>query len=364
MNALLLALLACSGGDKDGPAGEIPEPYDPPDLAGPWAVGAATRSFVDREDDDGTMDVWVWFPASEAGTEPASYDGLGEGRASTDASPDCAEPRPVVVFSHASGGVAAQSWFLAERLASHGWVGVAPTHSGTTREDLDLTDLPAAILRRPVELGTAFDGLVNDTALAGCVDAEAGYAVVGHDLGGSTALLAAGATLEGAALGPLCEEQDSLACELLELGLGGDDGASLSLQDPRVWAAFAMAPTDLALDAGGLANVTAPVGVLGATLDAGISWDEVLAPTFDALTVTPRGLGGVEGAGHLSLSALCPLYAGWPECEEGGAYLPVQDAWEAVNVTAVPVLEVLRGEARAAAYLPPERAAVSWGWED
>lgn len=369
MITLLLAMLAChcNREAKDSePERVIPDPYDPPDIVGPWAAGAVTRELADPDGE--RMDAWVWFPALEAGQQGVSYDGLGEGTATVDAAPDCAEPHPVAVFSHAGGGHPAQSWFLAERLATQGWVSVAPTHRGSSRGDNDLSELALSILRRPAELSAAYDGLLllSETVgepLAGCVDPALGFAVVGHGLGGSSALMLAGASLEGPALDALCQDGDSMACDLLELGLQGDISGGLSLADERVFAAFVLAPSDTALDAGGLANVLAPVGILGATLDNNISWDEVLAPTFDALTVLPRGLGGVEGAGHLSLSALCPYYVGWPECEEGGGYLPVEDAWEAVNVTAVPALEVFRGEDRAEAYLPPERAAVSWGWE-
>lgn len=344
----------------------LPEAYNPPDIPGPWFAGFDLLELT-GPDGEG-LEVWLWSPAVEPGAQPADYAPLGEGEATTDAVPDCAEPRPVAVMSHASGGLPGQSWFLAERLATHGWVVAAPAHPGSTRDDLDLTELVSGILRRPGELAATFDGLVALSAtegdpLYGCVDPAAGYAAVGHDLGGSTALLAAGATIRGVALSPLCDKGDSVACGLIDEGLGGDLEGELSLADPRVFAVFALAPTDLALDAGGLDDVSAPVGILGASLDASVSWDEVLAPTFDALPVSPKGLGGIEGAGHLSLTALCPVYVGWPECEEGGGYLTPERTWAAINVTAVPVLEVLRGEDRAGNYLPPEREDVSWGWE-
>lgn len=369
MLKVLLLVLACrcrDRGAEEEPERVIPPAYVPPDTPGPWDAGAAQRVVMGPEGAE--LGVWIWFPTAEPGLQPASYDGMGEGEATVDALPDCEEARPVAVFSHASGGLAAQSWFLAERLATQGWVVVAPTHAGNSRGDNDLTDLAGSVLRRPAELSAAYDGLLAESAsegepLAGCVDPDAGFAVVGHDLGGSSALMLAGASVRGEALKPLCQDGDSLACALIDLGLDGDEEAELSLADDRVFGAFALAPTGVALSVGGLEDVFAPVGILGATQDATVSWDEVLDPTFDALTVSPRGLGGVPGAGHLSFTALCPFYTGWPECEEVSGYLSVEESWEAVNVTAVPVLEVFRGEDRALLYLPPDRAEVTWSWK-
>lgn len=362
---IFLLVLGCRHRHEDDGPTKHADTYLPPDLPGPWEVGAVQRVWTGPERD--AMPGWVWFPAAEAGTSVAVYGDLGSGEATTDAVPDCADPRPVAILSHASGGVPEQSWFLAERLATHGWIVGAPEHIGNTHDDNDLTALSASILRRPLDLASSFDGLVQESqtggeALAGCVDADAGYAAVGDDLGGVTALMAGGASLDGAALQEGCKNEDSVECELLDDGLGGDADASLSLADSRVWAVVALAPSRLALDAGGLGDVQAGAVVLGGTYDASISWDGVISPTFDALSTTPRAIGGIVGAGHLSVTALCPYYPSWAECADDGTYLSVQDAWTAVEVTVVPALKLMQGDQDASAYLPPERADVTWKW--
>jgi len=362
---LFLLAMGCCLRREDPDSADHDEVYLPPDLPGPWEAGADQRSWTGPEGD--VLPGWVWFPTVEAGSSAAVYGDLGQGEATTDATPDCAEARPVAVLSHASGGVPEQSWFLAERLATHGWVVAAPAHAGNTHDDNDLTALSASILRRPLELAAAFDGLLTESGsagepLAGCVDPDAGYAAIGDDLGGATALMAGGASLVGAALDVGCQDGDSVECQVLEDGLGGDVGASLSLADSRVQAVIAIAPSRLTLDAGGLGDVSVGVVVLGATDDASTSWDGVISPTFDALTATPRALGGIVGAGHLSVTALCPYYPTWPECADDGSWLPVEDAWAALEVTVVPALELMRGDEDARAYLPPERAQVTWEW--
>jgi predicted dienelactone hydrolase len=42
---------------------------------------------------------------------------------------------PVIVFSHGFGGIRFQSYFLTERLATHGFIVIAPDHPGNTLVD-------------------------------------------------------------------------------------------------------------------------------------------------------------------------------------------------------------------------------------
>lgn len=359
----LLLVFACQCRRDEEPERVVPDPYQPPDISGPMAPGYGG---LEVEGAEGPEVLPLWFPAIEAGTQPASYEELGQGEATTDTSPDCAEPRPVVVFSHASGGLPLQGWYLAERLSTHGYISVAPRHAGNTRDDMDVTALATSVLARPGELSDAFDALVAESetegsALYGCVDPEAGYAVVGHDLGATSALMAAGLTLEAASLIPACEEGDSLICQIVELGLGQDTGGSLSLADGRVWAAVAMAPTGLAVEAGGLDSARAAVAVFGGVQDTSVDWDAVITPLTDGLASDPLGLGSFDGAGHASFTTLCPLYPQWPECQ-GAPYRTPEEVHALINATAVPFLETMRGEDRAGYYLPPDYDGVSWMW--
>ena len=359
----LLLVFACQCRRDPEPERVQPDPYLPPDLAGPLAPGYGS---VESEGADGLDALPLWFPASAAGEVAATYDQLGTGEATLDAAPDCEAPRPVVVFSHASGGLQLQSWYLAERLSTHGYISVAPRHAGNTRDDNDLTALAASVLARPGELSDAFDTLVAEAGdeaspLYGCVDPEAGYAVVGHDLGGTSALMAAGLTLEGDSLSASCEDGDSLSCQILDLGLGEDTGGSLSLADPRIWAAIAMAPSSLAVTAGGLEGVSAPTAIFGGVQDTAVDWESVITPLIEGLGADPLGLGTFDGAGHASFTTLCPLYPQWPECA-GAPYRTPEEVHALIDVTAVPFLEFARGEERAGYYLPPDYDGVAWMW--
>lgn len=134
-----------------------------PGVVGPYPVGVTTTLVVDdlRTNEDGTfrqLPLEVWYPAAEAarGDEQevvSFYDVLPDdvregltredlGELPTIAVRD-AEPRhddddtyPLIAFSHGKGGIRTQSNFYTAFLASHGYVVVAPDHTGDTLVEL------------------------------------------------------------------------------------------------------------------------------------------------------------------------------------------------------------------------------------
>ena len=110
-------------GEDDG-ARTLGAERPPTRVSTPTPVGRITL-----ERDGRTID--VWYPAR--GEAAGSYEPLPEVDAPA---PGLAEPLdgryPLVVFSHGSGGVRFQSYFLAEWLASHGYLVAAPDHAGDT----------------------------------------------------------------------------------------------------------------------------------------------------------------------------------------------------------------------------------------
>lgn len=107
-------------------------------------------------------------------------------RAYRDVPPDPTAPFFLVAFSHGLGGIRQQNMTMAERLASFGYVVVAPDRPGTTTLEFlsNVGDFSEALRVRPQTLRDAVDA-VYAGVVPGVVPRE-GYGVVGHSLGALT----------------------------------------------------------------------------------------------------------------------------------------------------------------------------------
>jgi len=352
--ALLLTLAACNP-----PEEEVEVPWTAPDVPGPWI--AATDAFETTGRTGVDLTIQVWFPASEADDELYKYDDLIVGGAYEDGVPDCAAHHPVVLFSHGNLGVRYQSYFLTEHLASHGYIVVAPDHTGNTLYDNSLPRGDLAI-RRPLDIADSFDWLLEEnadpeSALYDCIDPAAGYAVTGHSFGGYTTLAVAGATLDLAGLAVMCAAYDDLLCgaeAVWDTWFPDDDSGDLS--DDRVWAAVAQAPAGKVAFADGLADIEVPILVVGGLIDDITPWETEVRPIYDLLAANPRYLAGLEGVGHFTFTDFC--FPGFNGCNPGD--LPVEETHALLTDLVQATFDVARGEERARPWLPPESDALVW----
>jgi predicted dienelactone hydrolase len=177
-------------------------PIDAPSEAGPYAVGRTTIQVADPDRAGRTLTVDVWYPSDAAqvvGAERSVFDfivatalsplAFAETQVST------AGGFPLVVFSHGSGGIRLQSWFLTEVLASHGFVVAAPDHAGNTALDLltgTTTPFEVTARNRPLDVSLVIDELLARNAapgdrFSGAIDPDR-IGVIGHSFGGYTAL--------------------------------------------------------------------------------------------------------------------------------------------------------------------------------
>ena len=205
----------------------------------------------------------IWYPGAEAG-QSLAYGREGEikgvylpdGKAA-----DC-PGRPLLVFSHGLGGCGTQSLFLTEELARAGYVVIAPDHRDAVcsvdggqppsfenpSESLLEPDTwtPATYADRGEDIRLAIDLVLADAALKAVVD-PARIGVVGHSLGGYSALGVAGAWEEWRdtrvrallLLSPYLLPYQSkstlgqVRLPLMYQGAEGDFGITPSLQGPR-----------------------------------------------------------------------------------------------------------------------------------
>ena len=178
--------------------------FYPPGGFGPNAVGHQTYSIADSDRGDRSLKLDIWYPVDQAdvGDEPvASYDLIAGFELPAHIARDnvpvsLRKFRKMVVFSHAQGGLSVQSTLLTETLASHGYIVVAPNHTGDTAfEETD--PIQVAAINRVFDLEFVIDHMVARSA-----DPADGFfqridpdevGVTGHSLGGFAAIaLAAG----------------------------------------------------------------------------------------------------------------------------------------------------------------------------
>lgn len=131
----------------------------------------------------------------------ATYEGL----AVPGARPDLSDgPYPLVILSHGFAiGSGSYAW-LAEHLASYGFVVISPHH----RETLDPGALWRATIERPRDIQTVLSYVDGEVGAGGefedLIDNET-VAAVGHSYGGYTALAASGARISTREFVAACE---------------------------------------------------------------------------------------------------------------------------------------------------------------
>ena len=239
-----------------------------------------------------------------------------------------AEARPLVVLSSGFALPAAGYVWLAERLASHGFVVVAPEHAELM--DVALDGFWKGVIDRPGEIRAVLAWAERAAAPGGLLDGvvdPARVAVVGHSLGGTAALALAGARLDLRGFAEVCAEpawsegEHAFLCDLVladvdamaaRAGLGDvPAGPWPPVADDRVVAIVALASDAFLFGPRGLESVRAPLLAIGGTRDASAPFAWSSGWAFAHAGSHRAALAAFEGAGHMVFAGSCgavPFY--------------------------------------------------------
>lgn len=238
-----------------------------------WAsgIGVTDLEFKD-ESRDRPVAVKIWYPIE--GSQRASsmsYDLAFKGHARKNGTfLEGSGRRPLVMLSHGDRGSNVDQSWLAEALASDGYIVAAVSHwLNTWRENT-----PEATLKvwdRPKDISFAIGELQAHPVWGPRIDPER-IGAAGHSAGGYTSLALAGAIYSPLQMSEYCKAQsDARECNL---GDGADldsidfTQSKVSYKDPRVKAIVAMAPAlGPGIKTSSLAEISTPVLVIAAKDD-------------------------------------------------------------------------------------------------
>lgn len=278
---------------------EAPLPEFVPAGLGEFGVGATTI-VIDDGVRDRPLTVEVWFPidpADAAGATAHAYSFItgdtyvSAHAVSADLTKAAPGPFPMVVYSHGSGGLRYIHSDYTETLASHGYVVVAPDHTGNTAVELVLNtgaERDVNAVNRPLDVIAVIDAIVDGTsdeaAAIGAVIDSASIAVTGHSFGGYTTY----AVASGVTVGNTTIAADERVGALIPLAPAVGDGSADSL----------LSPDDLA-------RIDVPTLVMVGTDDATTPVDPNVELAWEHSMASPHYRVELVAAAHQSFTDVC-----------------------------------------------------------
>jgi predicted dienelactone hydrolase len=282
---LLASVMGCTSSTDSGTAANADELFE----QGPYEVGY--REIAIMYSDAASMEprelvLRVWYPAqSDSGAGPAQYSVGGivnlPSPFALDAPPVTDEnDLPLTVHSHGNGGEGLLAYPYGELMASHGWIFVAPNHTGNTVLD-PLSDTADPFTLVAIDISAVIDelesGLVDDE-LEGKADTSHVF-LFGHSFGGYTSFTGGGADVDFDELEADCEGMTSEDCDVL-----ADPNVEAAYRagfgDPRVVAIAPQAPALIAITDSELAAFEIPTMLMSGRLDQTTPQEEHAEPAW------------------------------------------------------------------------------------
>ncbi len=221
------------------------------------------------------------------------------------------QPAPLLVFSHGFTSDRLHYQYLAEHLASHGYIIVVPEHIGSNskfkeaflRGELSVDVSPLEFFNRPLDITYLLNRIENHPEFQELVNWEQ-VGVLGHSFGGNTALVLSGAPINQARISQVCLQPTLNVSVLLQCRASYLPPGDYNLQDPRIKAVFAVSPvTSSILGPESMSKIPIPTMILGGTQDYIAPFIDEQAHPFLWLTTQNKYLGVMDGGSHNSTSS-------------------------------------------------------------
>ncbi len=263
----------------------------------------------------GTLPGYVFYPS--APSTAVTWIGPYELHA-TRGAPALSGAKPLVVIAHGHGGSDLSHHDLAVYLASHGFVAATLQFPKDNYSDYEkYTGTPAVLDGRPIHVKDTISMLLHNPHWKALIDPDK-IGEAGFSAGGYTALMNVGAVPEFRRFIDYCRKkpQDAQIClPLQKLQFGGTAKARLAAlqrdlrkwgnpDDPRIKAAFVMAPLSLIFDKAGLSHINRPVFLYDG------QDDQVVLLKYNTLHIAPLiktlvGIKIIPKAGHYVFLGPC-----------------------------------------------------------
>ena len=354
---LLSSVIGCTSSSDSGTSANADELFE----QGPYDVGY--REIAITYSDAASMEsrelvLRVWYRAqSDSGAAKARY-ALGgivdlPSPYALDAPPVTDDDDlPFTVHSHGNGGEGLLAYPYGELMASHGWVFVAPNHTGNTAFDLllEMADPFTLVgLNRPIDVSAIIDefesGLVGDE-LAGKADTSRVF-LFGHSFGGYTTFAGGGADVDFDAMEADCEGVMSEECDVL-----ADPNVEAAYRagfgDPRVVALAPQAPALVLIADSELGALEMPTMLMSGRLDQTTPQEENAEPAWAGLDDPDDLWVEMPKGAHFTFITICHdlepevLELFRPNAVEDGCGPEFIDTEEAIPVLAAYVLAFAR----------------------
>jgi predicted dienelactone hydrolase len=356
---LTLTFFGCaSDGSSNEDSGTPPGAADPQELFEPGPYDVGFREFpitYDAAGDGGEREILlrVWYPADPGSDAPPARYQVGgivdlPAQLALDSPPITEDgDLPFVVHSHGNGGEGLTSYPYGELMASHGWIHVAPNHTGNTALDFLGTPDPTtrSSLDRPTDITAIIDafesGLDGDPLAGKAVTSE--VFVYGHSFGGYTTFAKAGASIDVDRQLEACEGSDSAGCEVTNTP-ENEEAFREGFLDPRVVALAPQAPAIGSFEEEALSGLGIPVMLMTGRLDQTTTQETSAIPSWNQLDGESDIWVEMPEGGHFSFITICydlekairDIFQ--PDADEDGCGPEFVDAEEAIPVLTAYVL--------------------------